>query len=641
MKSFDPDQLHPSMIKRLPPTVVNILHKIFNLCLTQGIWIWDSSNVIFLKKVGKSNYMKAGSYRPITMASFVGKIMERILERRLRQHCEFYDLLDDEQEGFRAGRNTTRYLYKLVANLKEAQRRKFTTFLLCLDFEKAFDSVWLKGLIVKLHAWNINGKFLGLINSYLLDRKVILIINKAQGISRKCGEYGVPQGSVLSPLLFIMFISDMFKSNIKEYSSIFKYADDGSVAIIHEDIHICNSLAQEVCNNLTIWCYKWRMIVNCDKDKTECLIILPKKHASNISTTTSNLFIAGKKIEFAKSTSILGLEIDDKLNFQNHANKKVQQCWFAWFNITKNCTRYRGLNISSLVILFKTVVSAKLFYAAPVWLNTMNQQAFRSLYAKACLKISGATHYAPQDIIHVATGLEPLILQYKLICTKFILKALSSDDSMKALLYQLEESKQHPFHYHLQLAKTYLESRYSNVSFGSRRAYSSIAEVNPMLLRYSVYDIQDLKDNLWKEYLSDKTSSTSKNNFDVNSISSMLSRYSPDPWDKSHVSKHLFPRSSRRSTDTKTMGVLHGHDLSFASFKHTVGLAHSAMCTTCDKCDNNIHQVLECPKFNCEFRNKLKELVSNSFSMVHGILISANREQIKCFRNLAQIIIKL
>ena len=163
VKSFDPDQLHPNMIKRLPPTVINILHKIFNLCLTQGIWVWDSSNVIFLKKVGKSNYMKAGSYRPITMASFVGKLLERILERRLRQHCEFYDLLDDEQEGFRAGRNTTRYLYKLVANLKEAQRKKFTTFLLCLDFEKAFDSVWLKGLIVKLHAWNINGKFLRLI----------------------------------------------------------------------------------------------------------------------------------------------------------------------------------------------------------------------------------------------------------------------------------------------------------------------------------------------------------------------------------------------------------------------------------------------------------------------------------------------
>ena len=190
----------------------------------------------------------------------------------------------------------------------------------------------------------------------------------------------------------------------------------------------------------------------------------------------------------------------------------------------------------------------------------------------------------------------------------------------------------------MQLAKTYLESKDNTITFGRRRAYSSITEVNPILFRYSVDDIQDLKDNLWKEYLSDKTSSTSQNNFDVNS---MLSSYNPNPRDKSHVSKHLFPRSSQRSTDTKTMAVLHGHDLSFASFKHTVGLAHSSMCEICEKCDNNIHQVLECPKFNCEFRSKLKEVVSNSFSLVHGLLISANREQIKCFPNLAQIIIKL
>ena len=173
-----------------------------------------------MKKDGKPNYMKAGAYRPISISSYVGKLLERILETRLREHCDIEDILDDEQEGF--CRNTTRYLYKLTVNLKEAQRRNLTSFLLCLDFQKAFDSVWLRGLVVKLHRLGIKGSILNVINSFLFNRKVKLIINKKRGSPRACGNYGVPQGSVISPLLFIIFISDMFVINDSSYR-VYKY----------------------------------------------------------------------------------------------------------------------------------------------------------------------------------------------------------------------------------------------------------------------------------------------------------------------------------------------------------------------------------------------------------------------------------
>ena len=116
--------------------------------------------MIFTKKEGKPNYMKDSAFRPITISSYIGKLLERILEKRLRVLCEIDDILDDEQEGFREARNTTRYIYKLIASLKEAQKKQFTTFLLCIDFEKAFDSVWLKGLVVKLFNINIHAKLL-------------------------------------------------------------------------------------------------------------------------------------------------------------------------------------------------------------------------------------------------------------------------------------------------------------------------------------------------------------------------------------------------------------------------------------------------------------------------------------------------
>jgi hypothetical protein len=207
----------------------------------------------------------------------------------------------------------------MTANLKEAQRKKLTSFLLCLDFEKAFDSVWHKGLIVKLHNLHIRGNILKLIANFLSSRKVKLIVDKIKGTTRNCGHYGVPQGSVLSPLLFIIYVSDLFPrtqltSSCSKYANIYKYADDGSVAISHEDPKECHTIAQQMCDHLSRWCGKWRMIVNCNKNKTECLIIKPRYRKSMSSTTHSvtKLSINGKDIEYVKNTTVLGAGSSDR-----------------------------------------------------------------------------------------------------------------------------------------------------------------------------------------------------------------------------------------------------------------------------------------------------------------------------------------
>ena len=137
----------------------------------------------------------------------------------------------------------------MTANLKEAQRKKLTSFLLCIDFEKAFDSVWHKGLIVKLHKFHIRGNILKLIDNFLSSRKVKLIVDMIKGTARNCGHYGVPQGSVLSPLLFIIYVSDMFpRSQLNPsctmYANIYKYADDGSIAVSHVDPMECQKVTQ-------------------------------------------------------------------------------------------------------------------------------------------------------------------------------------------------------------------------------------------------------------------------------------------------------------------------------------------------------------------------------------------------------------
>ena len=642
-RCFDADGFHPVMLKNLPSEAVEVLLKIFNICLAEKNWLWNESNAVFLRKEGKANYLKAGSYRPISISSYFGKILERIIEKRIRLHCEIYCILDDEQEGFRTSRSTARYLYKLIATLKEAQQKKLTSFLLCLDFEKAFDSVWLKGLIVKLHRWGIRGNLLNLIDSFLFNRNVNLIINKEQGIRRKCGEYGVPQGSVLSPLLFILYVSDMFRRKpvqlalstqpwsqvCKEHTSIFKYADDGSIAVVHNDPNVCHSIAQEMCNHITSWCYRWKLIVNCEKDKTECLIIEPSVANTNIAF--ANLSITGKSISFATSTKVLGLQLDNQLSFEAHANMKIKQCWFTWYKITRNTNRLWGLNVSSLVILFKTIVLSKLLYAAPVWLHSDNHLKFKSFFSRACLKISGSTHYASQDLLFLFMGLEPLEILYNVLCTKFILKALNSDINMKSLIYQLEDNPRHPFYHHIVLARKYLNLNDSRFTFKRRSQYRYLMDVEPSKIRYSRDNINNFRALLWTERLELDHKKVKDTEIGLDELKHCFK-----------VCKYVFPRNSKRSTDTQVISLFHGHDLQFRAFRYSTGYSNRSNCHICpSKKDDNKHQTLECPRFNCAFRKKLLEIDSNYGILSETILFQANNIQLQSFRNIAQIIVNL
>ena len=349
-KSADCDGIHPLMIKHCGEQFKILLFKIFNTSLLQQHWPWTNNTVIFLRKPGKSNYNITSSYRPITISSYVGKLYERILESRLREFVEKSKVLNDSQNGFRAGRSTATYIIKMLAKIQHDINNKQKIAGIFIDLQKAFDSVWIEGLIYRLSRLNIKGQYLGLMKSFLQNRKIKLMVNSHTTCPLPCS-IGVPQGSVIAPLLFCIYIHDMLKDT---KALQLQYADDCSLVINANNDTELEQKCQESCRAIDKWLHKWRMQANATK--TDLLVF-----KGNIKTPE----LSHKAINMADETTVLGLTIDKDLKFSTQigkARKSLECKWRALYPFIRH-----GLDIRTALHILKMVIIPKACYLAHLW----------------------------------------------------------------------------------------------------------------------------------------------------------------------------------------------------------------------------------------------------------------------------------
>lgn len=637
-KSTDSYEVNPTMFKHLGLVAKSTIIKIFNLCLKTGHWCWNNQDICFIKKTGKPSYLDPGAYRPISLSSNIGKLLEKILEKRLRVHCNIHDILGSPQEGFCANRSTTRYLFKLLSHLGEAKKKKLISMVLLIDFQKAFDSVWIPGLVIKLYNYGIKGKILQLLNNFLSNRHVRLKINGKTGEFHKiCSLIGLPQGSVLSPLLFILYISEMLENfhNVADIWSrhsstitkAYKYADDGTLSVTGNNILICHVTLQAICNQLFGWCMKWRLVINCDRDKTEVLII----NGSNneIPPSLPKLKIGNLELQYVIKSRVLGIVIDKDLSFSHHAKDILKRCWYQWYKIMKGTTRFFGLNTSSLTLLFKTMVLTKLMYAAPVWLD-QQLEIFNNLWSRVLLKLVGSAYHTEKAITEALLNLPPLEIQLEIITVKFLLKCLYSDDEMIAILLTVDDNPQHPVFTKAQQLKKYIlwkTNLKSNNRCSTRRADLINFLQVPELSYYTKGGMQDYSNALWWRRLKHTHP-----------------HLDTEHWGDSNY-KFIFPRGSDRGENTRQVEFIHGHSLSFQNFSKTVGLSQTNDCILCNQAqtDSNSHQLFECIAFECEFRKELLNLMDNNiadFQWHLSVSTGKSSEIISVFLKLASFIVE-
>ena len=202
--------------------------------------------------------------------------------------------------------------------LKEAKRSKKPTALLNIDLEKAFDSIWVQGLLYKLESVNFPHRMLCIISSFLSNRKGFIDVN---------GHYtelfdinvGLPRGSVLSPLLFVFYLSDF----LSEVEVKFKFADDSSAIISAFNTDTLHSTLQAICHNIEFWCKKRRMVVN--GSKTELLLL------NCLADNTEPICLNGERCKTKQTTKSLGLAIDTNLTFKEQTSITASNVLTSWW----------------------------------------------------------------------------------------------------------------------------------------------------------------------------------------------------------------------------------------------------------------------------------------------------------------------
>ena len=288
----------------------DILLYIINMSITHSIFpnAWKHALVTPIPKVPNANVVE--DLRPISLLPIPGKILERHIHSILMTFLEGNNLLSTYQNGFRKKHGTIDTVFKFLMTLTQNLNNKLPTLSLFIDFKKAFDTISHKLLINKLSHFNLAKNTITWIENYLTDRSQSTFANGISS-SRVTLTYGVPQGSILGPLLFLLYVNDLPKLSIN--SEITLYADD--TVLTCADINVNNVFIkiQSDLVNVKRWCDKNKLTINVKKTK---VVLFNTKPDQRIGLPA--IILSGQQLELVNNYKYLGITIDNNLDMYSH-----------------------------------------------------------------------------------------------------------------------------------------------------------------------------------------------------------------------------------------------------------------------------------------------------------------------------------
>ena len=348
-KAPGPDGLHPAILKPLSEVLAEPLTALFNESLASGKLPedWKVANVTPIHKGG--DRCSANNYRPVSLTSIIAKVMEKIVRKKIVDHLCNSKLLAAEQHGFMARRSCLSNLLCFLDEIHQRMDRGEYVEVCYLDFQKAFDSVNHRLLLLKLEAHGIKGRTLGWIEGFLTHRTFHVTI---EGKSSRIGNVtsGVPQGSVLGPLLFLLFINDL-PGKLK--NPCYLFADDVKLIGSPENDELQHDLDAV---------YEWTVLWDLPINRSKCQHLHSKDHRK----TELTIGPPGDRLVLPRCESVRDLGIRINSDF-----KVGEQCQFAAHRGNGALHQLKRAMTSRLpsvmVPLYKAYVRPHLEYCVQAW----------------------------------------------------------------------------------------------------------------------------------------------------------------------------------------------------------------------------------------------------------------------------------
>ena len=306
--------IKPSLLKLISEYIAPILSKLYNQSIDSGTYPKSVKHgrVVPVFKSGDS--YNVGNYRPITNLLTFNKIFEVLTHNRISTFLQYHNVISDRQYGFRKGISTTTAIFTLVNDLLISLNKKYFTVAVFLDLKKAFDTVNPDILLYKLNKYGFRGLSNLFFGSYLKNRQQFVHVNNKTSKLLNM-ETGVPQGSVLGPQLFNIFINDLL--DITPGKCIF-FADDGVFYISDICFESCIRQLNLLLRNIQEWIDKNKLVINAKKTK---LMLFTNRNVPEIP----EVFMRGTKLEWVSSFRYLGIILDSNLNFILQSKKVLRR----------------------------------------------------------------------------------------------------------------------------------------------------------------------------------------------------------------------------------------------------------------------------------------------------------------------------
>ena len=331
----------------------------------------------------------------MSLLPIASKIFEKAIYHNLLNYIERENLLNINQSGFRANDSCINQLISITHEIYRAFNCNPSLEVrgIFLDLSKAFDKVWHQGLLFKLESFGIRGKLLNLLEDYLSNRFQRVLLN-GQESSWLPIKAGVPQGSILGPLLFLIYINDL-PDGLNSIAKLF--ADDTSLFSIVQDPNESAKYLNLDLSVISQWAYQWKMLFNPDPKKPAHEVIFSRKKNEE---THPSVFYDNIEVSRTDSQKHLGLVLDNKLTFKKHVKDKLNK---AYFGVGKIKRLRDILPRDSLVTIYKSFIKTHLDYGDVIY-DQPNNDSFsdkiEQLQHKSCLGITEVIQRTSQECLY-------------------------------------------------------------------------------------------------------------------------------------------------------------------------------------------------------------------------------------------------